>query len=293
LNTFSYTRPESFDEVLDLLYEHGPDARLLAGGTDLLVRIRKGHMAPRLVIDIKKVARLRGDIQEIGQETGVSLRVGALTVMADLLADPRIQHHFPALAEAASTVGSVQIRNRATLSGNICNASPAADTVPALLVYEALVNIAGKSGCRRVLVKDFFLNPGKTVLQRGELVESIDLPVPDSRSAAAFSRLTRRRGVDLATVSVCCRVKSSGQTLFGFGAVGPRPILVSDESGRLGKANLSEAERGEIFRTLVQPATPISDVRGSREYRLAMLIVLCRRTLQLSLARLASSVTKE
>ncbi len=287
--TFAYTRPENLDEVLELLDEHGPDARLLAGGTDLLVRIRKGHIAPRVVIDIKRVKRLRGDIHE----SGAYLRIGSLAVMADLMEDPHIQRHFPALAEAASKVGSVQIRNRATLSGNICNASPAADTAPALLVYEALVNIAGKAGCRRVPIKSFFLNPGKTVLQRGELVESIDLPLPDSRSAEAFSRVTRGRGVDLATVSVCCRVKSTGQTLFGFGAVGPRPILVSDDSGRLAEVNTSEPEREEILRTLIGAATPISDVRGSREYRLAMLLVLCRRTLQLSLARLAASVPKE
>ncbi len=174
MNTFLYARPENFDEVLGLLTEYGPDARLLAGGTDLLVRIRKGHFSPRLVIDIKKVKRLRSDIQN----TGSFIRIGALTVMADIVDNQLVRRYFPALAEAAGTVGSVQIRNRATLAGNICNASPAADTAPALLVYEASANLASKDGCRSVPIQDFFVGPGKTILQRGEIVESIDLPIP-------------------------------------------------------------------------------------------------------------------
>jgi CO/xanthine dehydrogenase FAD-binding subunit len=139
LRSFAYARPSSLQEVLTLLAEHGPRAGLLAGGTDLLVRLRSGRGLPDIVIDLKHVDGLRSDVIE----TGGCLRVGARAVMTDLIADDRVQRFFPALVEAASVVGSIQIRNRATLAGNICNASPAADTAPPLLTYEAVLPRSG------------------------------------------------------------------------------------------------------------------------------------------------------
>jgi carbon-monoxide dehydrogenase medium subunit len=283
MNPFRYARPESLAEAVALLAEHGPEARLLAGGTDLLVRLRHGRHTPRLVIDLKRVSELRDDIRE----TGAGLRVGALAVMADLIEDERIRAHFPALVEAAGTVGSVQIRNRATLAGNLCNASPAADTAPALLVYGAAANIAGPRGARRVPVRDFFRGPGQTVLERGELVESIDLPVPQEKTGAAFTRLTRRRGVDLATVSACCLVNASGEALLAFGAVAARPLLFEDHTCLLADPQTGEAEKETVLKQLVARASPITDLRASRQYRQAMLLVMSRRALQAALARLA------
>src|SRR5438132_2566262 len=180
--SFQYVRPDTVDEVVALLGAHGPAARLLAGGTDLLVRFRLGHVRPAIVIDLKRADGLSDRITE----ADASLRVGARVVMADLIADERIRRHFPALVEAARVVGSVQIRNRATLAGNICNASPAADTAPALLVYGATVNLAGAGGRRHVPIADFFVGPGRTVIGTGELVESIDLPIPSRPAGAAF-----------------------------------------------------------------------------------------------------------
>ncbi len=295
INTFRYARPGTLDEVLALLDEHGPGASLLAGGTDLLVRLRAGakRAAPQVVIDLKKVKALRSDIAACappsGVETGSFLRIGALAVMADIIEDERVRRDFPALVEAAATVGSVQIRNRATLAGNICNASPAADTAPALLVYGAVINLVGIGGRRGIPVNEFFLGPGQTVLRRGELVESLDLPLPQEKVGAAFARLTRRRGVDLATVSTCCLVKASGKTLFAYGAAGPRPFLVSDESGRLVDPRGDPQEKERILQHLISHARPISDVRGSREYRWAMLWVMSRRALQAALDRLYAS----
>ena len=141
MKSFRYARPGTLDDALALLEQYGPDARVLAGGTDLLVRMRLGHIQPSLVLDVKKVDARGADVVEIDS----CLRVGARTVMTDLIADERIRRHYPALVEAASVVGSVQIRNRATLAGNICNASPAADTAPALLVYRAIANLDRKS----------------------------------------------------------------------------------------------------------------------------------------------------
>ena len=207
MTPFDYVRPDNLEEVIALLEKHGPAARLLAGGTDVLVRLRLGHMRPSVVVDLKRARGLESTIVQVGS----SLRVGARSVMADLLADERVRTHFPALVEAARVVGSAQIRHRATLVGNICNASPAADTAPPLLVYDAAANIVGPAGARRVPVAEFFTGPGRTVLSRGEIVSSIDLPIPEGRTGAAFTRLTRRRGVDLASLTVSCLIKQSGE----------------------------------------------------------------------------------
>ena len=262
--------------------EYGPNATVLAGGTDLIVRLRTGRALPAMVIDLKRVPALHTDIRECG----AFLRVGAGTVMTDLIADERVRSRFPALAEAAHSVGSVQIRNRATLAGNICNASPAADTVPAMLVYGAVVNLVSQAGPRCVLLKDFFVGPGRSVLRRGELVESIDLPLPTLKQGSCFERITRRRGVDLATINLCCLVKASGETLFAYGAVAPTPLLVRDDSGKLGNPSLNEREKERILRRLVAHASPITDVRAESDYRAAMLLTTSRRALQTALERL-------
>jgi CO/xanthine dehydrogenase FAD-binding subunit len=286
LRSFAYARPGTMEELLSLLDEHGPAARLLAGGTDLMVRLRSGRVLPRIVIDLKRVHGLRSEIVEAGAGGHPCLRVGARAVMTDLMADERVRRHFPALVEAAGAVGSVQIRNRATLAGNICNASPAADTAPALLVYDATANIAGLAGTRRVPLSAFFLGPGKTVLERAEVIESIDLPLPSGPQGAAFGRLARRRGVDLATVNLCCLVKPGGETRLAYGAVGPRPFVVRDGSGVLADPHSRPAERDARLKELIAQAAPISDLRGSREYRLAMLLVMSRRTLAAAVERL-------
>ena len=268
--SFQYVRPDTVDEVVALLGAHGPAARLLAGGTDLLVRFRLGHVRPAIVIDLKRADGLSDRITDADS----SLRVGARVVMADLIADERIRRYFPALVEAARVVGSVQIRHRATLAGNICNASPAADTAPALLVYGAFVNVIGRTGARRVPVADFFTGPGKTVLAADEMVAAIDLPIHRAPVGAAFGRLTRRRGVDLASLNVCCLVTPSGKTRIALGAVAPRPVLIQEDSGD-----------AMLDRVMAQ-TSPISDVRASREYRTAMLPIFIRRTLKIATDRL-------
>ena len=278
---FEYARPTSLDETFGLLRE-APDARLLLGGTDLLVGLRKGRVTTPLVVDLKRVADLERGIAE----RDGSLRIGARTVLTELVADDRIRTRFPALVEAADVVGSIQIRNRATLAGNQCNASPAADTATPLLVADALVELAGSSGTRRVALADFYTGPGRTVLAAGEIMSAIELPLPDAPRGSAFARMTRRRGVDLATVNLCCSVSADGVTRFAFGAVGPRPFAVRDDSGLLADASADPARQESALRNLAAQATPISNVRASREYREAMLLVLARRALLTARERL-------
>ena len=280
---FAYARPTTVDEAVALLDEYGPDAKLLAGGTDLLINLRDGDFEPRVVIDLKRIPELDPAITE---KDG-SLSFSAGVVMTDIEEDVRVQEVFPALVEAAEVVGSVQIRDRATLSGNICNGSPAADTTPTLLVYDAVVVVAGPGGTRRVPIDDFVVSPGITALERGELVTAIEIPVPDPPMGAAYTRMTRRRGTDLASITLCCGVTTEGTTRLAFGSVGPRALLVVDDSGALADPEGPEDARAELLDRMFQEASPSpTSLRASPAYRLAMLRVLGARALSTAIERL-------
>jgi CO/xanthine dehydrogenase FAD-binding subunit len=279
MKPFGYARPRSLDETYDLLDRAGPgDVRMIVGGTDLIVGLQNGRLAPALVIDLKHLHDLPAGIAHTPDLVAIS----AVTSLSEVIADQQIRDTFPALVEAASTVGSVQIRNRASLTGNICNASPAADTAPALLAYDAVVVISSRDARRRVLLRDFILGPRRTDLQPHEIVTAIELPVPDAPLGAKFGRLTRRRGVDLATLSLCCAV-GPRRTRFAFGAVAPRPFVVDDDSGVLADPLADEEHRERTLRAVTDAARPITDLRAGAEYRQAMLLVLSRRALAAAL----------
>lgn len=272
---FKVKRPTYLAELAELLQVHGGQAVILAGGTDLMVRLKASHNLPQVVIDLKQIRELSADIVE----TSTSLRIGALTIMAQLEESSLIQTYFPALAEAAHIVGSVQIRNRATLAGNICNASPAADTVPPLLIYDARIHLYGSHGRRIVPIEQFFVGFKTVDLLPGEIVTAVELPYPLADSGSAFERLTRRRGVDLATVSVACLVQEGRGVRFGLGAVAPTPLLVVDDRGTLSTPGMTQEEIDAALTDLANQASPISDVRAGQRYREAMLLVLMRRAM--------------
>jgi CO/xanthine dehydrogenase FAD-binding subunit len=280
---FGYERPATLAEALALLEAH-PSARLLAGGTDLIIRLRDGSARPSVVIDVKRIVELDPGIRELD---GL-LVIGACTVMTDIAADARVRRDFVALAEAAAVVGSVQIRNRATLAGNICNASPAADTAPPLLVYDATVVATGPGGVRRIPVDDFFVKSGVTTLAPGEIVTAIELPIPAGPVGASHQRRTRRRGHDLASVTLSCAIDGSGTTRLAYGSVGPRPVLFVDRSGVLADAGTSVEAKAEVLERAFADASPSPrSMRASPEYRLAMLRVLGTRALRRAIDRLA------
>jgi CO/xanthine dehydrogenase FAD-binding subunit len=284
MRPFAYARPGSVPEAVALLAEHGPEARVLAGGTDLVIRLRDGTMRPSLVVDVKRIPELRPRI-EIADG---SVSISAGTVMTDVAEDERIRRHFPALVEAAEVVGSVQIRNRATLAGNVCNASPAADTAPPLLVYGAVLVVAGPGGTRRLPLDELFVRSGQTTLAPAELVTAIELPVPGGPMGATHVRRTRRRGHDLASVTLCCAVDHVGLTRIAFGSVGPRPELAVDESGVLADPAAGDDVKVAVLERLFASARPSPrSMRASPEYRLAMLRVLGMRALRTATARLA------
>jgi carbon-monoxide dehydrogenase medium subunit len=285
MRAFEYERPTSLADAFALLAEPGSDARLLAGGTDLIIRLRDGSIRPRTVVDIKGIAELDGEIRERDGH----LRIGARTVMSDILAHERIRRDYEALAEGAAVVGSAQIRNRATLAGNICNASPAADTAPALLVYGARAIAAGPAGTRTIPIDEFFVRSGVTTITPGELVTAIELPLTDGPRGAVHVRRTRRRGHDLASVTLTCAVFADGSTRLAYGSLGPRPHLVTDTTGVLADPAAPDAAKMRRLDELFVDASPSPrSMRASPDYRLAMLQVLGLRAVAIAIERLAA-----
>ena len=286
MRPFAYERPSSLADVHALLTAHGSAVRLLAGGTDLIIRLRDGSIRPELVVDVKGIRELDDTILVEGDR----LVIGARTTMTDIAAHPLIRRGYTALAESAAVVGSVQIRNRATLAGNICNASPAADTAPALLVYGAEVVVAGSAGTRRIPVDAWFVRSGVTTMGPDELVTAIELPIVRPPVASVHLRRTRRRGHDLAAVTLACAVSADGVTRLGYGSVGPRPVVREDRSGVLADPRASDADRAAVLDGLLDEARPSpTSMRASPEYRLAMLRVLALRGIATAVRRLADS----
>jgi len=287
MNKFEYARPETVGEAVRLLEEYGSDARILAGGTDLVIELRNRWTEPKVVIDVKRIPEFASSITENGGVVSIS----AGTVMADITASELIQSRFPALAEAAVVVGSVQIRARATLAGNICNGSPAADTSPPLLVYGAVVVVAGPSGVRRIPIDDFIVGPGKTALAPTDLVLAVELPIPEGAFGAAYTRLTRRRGTDLASITLCCGVDGDGNTRLAYGSVGPRAFLEIDDTGILADPTVPIAEKSEALDRMFHRASPSpKSLRASPDYRLAMLRVLGARALETAISRMTKEL---
>jgi carbon-monoxide dehydrogenase medium subunit len=288
MRAFAYERPAHLDDTLALLAEHGSDARLLAGGTDLIIRLRDGTIQPRLVVDVKRIEELDGEIRDLD---GGGIRIGALTTMTTIAADPRIRREHTSLAEAAAVVGSVQIRNRATLAGNICNASPAADSAPSLLIDDAVVEARGPAGSRKIAIDDFFVRSGVTTLAPGELVTAVELPAQPLSRGTVHLRRTRRRGHDLASVTLACAVTADGTARLAYGSLGPRPLLVVDDTGVLADPGAPDLARMERLEALFVGASPSArSMRAGPEYRFAMLHVLGLRAVAIAVDRLGQGV---
>lgn len=284
MQRFAYERPSSLGDAMAMLVAGGAAARPLSGGTDLIIQLRDRSVTPSVVVDVKRVTELAPGIRREGDR----LVIGANTVMTDIAAEATIRSRFTALAEAAIVVGSVQIRNRASLAGNICNASPAADTAPPLLVYGAVVVVAGPDGTRRIPIDAWFVRSGVTTIRNGELVTGIELPLPGGPVASAHVRRTRRRGHDLASVTLAVAVPKEGPVTLSYGSVGPRPWVVTDSSGILAdRASTTEARSEALDRLFSSAAPSPTSMRAGPEYRLAMLRVLGMRALETAHRRLS------
>ena len=259
-----------------MLSEQGRKARLLAGGTDLTIGLREGRLNTDVVIDLKRIAALKPDIRIDNED----LCISASTTMTQVAAFLASEGLFPALQAATAVVGSIQIRNRATLAGNICNASPAADTVPVLAAMNTSVEISGQSGKRSLKVVDFIKGNRMVDLACEELVTAVRIPLLQAHRGCSFERITRRRGVDLATANLCCTVGGDRRVVFAFGSVAPRPLVIESDDAVLLDPKATKVHRANTLKIVCAHATPISDVRASAAYRTAMLSVMAERALE-------------
>ena len=283
MKVFSYERPESLEEALQVLTASGPDVEILAGGTDLVIAMRDRYSQPKVVVDIKRIAELSPSLAWDGDTVTLS----ATATMSEVVGDEGINTHFPALVEAAVVVGSVQIRNRATVLGNICNGSPAADTAPPLLAYDAIIVVAGPDGARRIPIDDFIVGPGTTDLREGEIAIALELSVPSRPVGSAYERMTRRKGTDLASVTLCATVDDAGVTQVAYGSVGPRAWLKTDETGVLADPAASNEAKAAVYEEIFADASPsVRSMRASPDYRRAMLRVLGARAVGRATERL-------
>jgi carbon-monoxide dehydrogenase medium subunit len=278
---FEYAAPADLNEAVGLLAKAGERAQLLAGGTDIIVQLREGLRRADLVIDVKKIPELSR--LEFLPETG--LQLGASVPCWQIYEDAKIAAAYPALAQAVSMIGGWQIQSRASVGGNLCNSSPAADSIPALIALGATAHLAGPNGRRTVPVAEFCTGPGRNVVQKDELLVAITLPPSHAGSGSAYQRFTPRNEMDIAVVGVgsWIQLDESRQRIeaarIALGAVGPTPMFAQQASEFLtGKEANDElfAEAGELAK---QVATPISDMRGPAEFRMQLVGVLTRRTL--------------
>lgn len=272
LSQFDYVKPLVLDEALDALSRHD-DSYILAGGTDLLIMLRHHVIDAKHIVDIKGIPELKA----LDFEEGKGLTIGANVTVNRLIESEVVRDKYPALHDAASCLASYQLRNRATLVGNICNASPGADLPPALLVYNASVRIASSEAERTVPLKEFFTGVKRTQLAKNELVLSVFLPDPGEGDRSNYKRQTRLKGHDLSTVGVACRIDKDGKVAVGINAVAITPLrleaLEADLNARGLNADMVAFGAEEIKKHI----KPISDVRSSKEYRLHMAGVLFKR----------------
>jgi carbon-monoxide dehydrogenase medium subunit len=273
------------DECLQILAKRGPDTKVVAGGTDLLPQLKNGVLKPGWVVDLSAVAELR----TIADAPDGGLRIGASVTARELELDARVRSRFAALAESAAMVGSVQVRNLATLGGNLCNAAPSADMAPPLLALDAEAVIAGPSGERRVPMASFFLGVRRTVLAPGELLLEIVVPAQGAHSGGNYLRHTPRRELDIAVVGVASQITLSGgrctAARIALAAVAPVPLRATDAEQALVGQPLTPQQIERAAELASGAARPIDDHRGSIEFRNHLVRVLTRRTLTTALQR--------
>ena len=287
MQAFAYVPTTTIEEAVTILTKEGDQARVLSGGTDLLVQLREGRRKVGTVVDVKHIPELN----ELSYSPETGLHIGAAVPCYRIYGNPAVAANYPGLVDAASLIGGVQIQGRASLGGNLCNASPAADSIPALIAHAAVCVIAGANGTREVPVEEFCMAPGRTVLQRGELLVSLRIPPPKPHFGAAYLRFIPRNEMDIAVVGAGVSVVlDESKTTFqaariALGAVAPRPLFVPQAGQALVGRKVSSEAIDEAGRIAQSAAQPISDMRGSVAQRIHLCAVLTRRALAMAIER--------
>ncbi len=279
LPEFDYIRPASLAEASRFLAEHPADARPFLGGTDMFVRMRDGVWKDKYLVDVKGLDGM--DVISFAPSTG--LTIGAAVNMNRVIAEPAVQEYYSVLAEAAHSVASYQLRTRATIAGNLCNASPAGDTTGACLVLDASLRIHGVDGVRVEPLRTFFLGPGRTILRPGDIVAALLFPLPPKGYAARYIKLGRNALGDLAIVGVAVlgypdpAAPSGYRFRLALASVAPVPLVPVQAEAILAEKPLDDATIADAAQAAMEACTPIDDVRGSARYRKLMVRNLTKR----------------
>ena len=281
---FDYAAPLSVAEAVGLLTAH-PSARLLAGGTDLLVQLRAGRKETDLVVDAKRIPELNA----LHYDPAHGLTLGSAVPCYRIYRDKTVARAYPSLVEVASLIGGTQIQGRASIGGNLCNAAPSADSIPLLIALGATCHIAGPRGSRDVAVEEFCVAPGRTVLQPGELLVSLHLPAPAPHSGARYLRFIPRNEMDIAVAGVGVEVVLENgrfrSARVALAAVAPTPLYVREAGETLAGSPVDEASIAAAAEIARKSARPITDMRGTSDYRSHLCAVLTRRALEAAVER--------
>jgi len=279
LPRFKFTEPQTLEEAFEIVEQNKGDAAFLAGGTDLLVNLKKKVVNHSVIISLEKLAELKNI--EYSNEKGLTL--GAMTRISDIEESPVLREKYPILAIAASKLGSLQVRNRATVGGNICAARPAGDTIGPLIAYAATVRLVSKDGERRQPLEEFFLSPGKTIIREGEILADIQLSTVPANTGASYIKYGVRKAMEIAMVTVTTLLTfgnaSCQSARVVLGAVAPTFIRSPQAEDVLSGGIFSRDIAGQAAKLAAGCCQPISDMRASAEYRRELVEVLTRRSL--------------
>ncbi|MCH2693136.1 MAG: xanthine dehydrogenase family protein subunit M [Acidobacteriia bacterium] len=287
MQAFEYAAPKNLAEALVLLEQKGTNARIMSGGTDLIVQVRENRRDLELIVDGKKIPEL----MELSYDSSDGLTLGASVPCYRFYENEQIEKLYPGLVDAASLIGGTAIQNRASFGGNLCNSSPAADSIPALVAHSAVCLIAGSNGTRKVPVEDFCTGPGKNVLEPNELLVSFLIPPPAKNFGAHYLRFIPRNEMDIAVVGCGASLeldddnKTVKHARISLGAVAPTTLLVGEAAVELEGKQIDNGLIEKAAAVAKAAARPISDMRGTKEYRVHLAGVLTRRALQKSLER--------
>ena len=289
MTSLKYEAPETVEDAVRLLADADGEAKPLAGGTDLLVQLHTDFVRPDLIVDLKRIPALM-DVTV----NGAGIRVGAAVSGATLGKNEAVKAAWPGVVEALELIGSTQIQGRASLGGNLCNGSPAADSVPALIAAGAVCEIAGPGGTRSLPVEDVVTGPGQLALEPGEIVVSLVMPKPPPRSGDAYLRFIPRTEMDIAVVGagVALTLDEAGvctHARLSLGAVAPRPLLVADGARALIGTTVDDDALAALSAAASAACNPIDDKRGTIEYRVKVAGVLARRAALIALERARSN----
>ena len=287
MEAFDFVAPKSIDEAVSILNEHGDRARIIAGGTDIIVMMRVGRRLADVVLDVKGIPEL----SQMAYTPGGGLTLGAAVPCYQIYQDAAISAAYPGLIDSAMLIGGIQIQGRASIGGNLCNAAPSGDSIPAIIALNGVCNIAGPNGTRQLPAEQFCTAPGQNALQQGEMLVSVSFPAPVAHSGANYQRFIPRNEMDIAVAGVGSSVvlDASGQNFVSgrvaLASVAPTPVFSQAAGDSLGGKPVSDEAIREASELAMADARPITDMRGTIRQRIHLIGVLTRRTLNIAVER--------